>query len=69
MEFHTYEKQQLLEAGLLVFVESISYADFTQKEFKDLISKILSVCNTAPQFKTKLLDKLVCNKNASMVHW
>lgn len=64
--FRTYDKQQLLEAGLLLFVEAISYADFTQREFKDLISKVLNVCNTAPQFKTKLLDKLVCNENASM---
>ena len=63
--FHTYDKHQLLEAGLLIFVESISWANFTQNEFKELISKVIKVCNTSPQFKLKLLDKLISNEYTS----
>ncbi|MDD3338081.1 MAG: NACHT domain-containing protein [Lachnospiraceae bacterium] len=63
--FYTYDKHQLLEAGLLIFVESISWANFTQNEFKELVSKVINVCSTAPQFKLKLLDKLTSNEYTS----
>lgn len=62
--FHTYEKRQLLEVGLLIFVEAILYANFSQKEFEGLVRKALNILNTSPQYKTKLLEKLVCNRNA-----
>lgn len=63
--FYSYNRQQLLEMGLLVFVESITLVDkLTQKELKELIDKTLKVINTSPEFKLELLEKLICNKRA-----
>ena len=63
--FHSYDKHKLLEIGLLVYTESICLAQaLAPKEIKGLISKAIKVSNTSPQFKLKLLEKIICNKNA-----
>ena len=63
--FYSYDKHQLLESGLLVFVESISLVqNLKSKELKELIAKTLQVTNTSPEFKLELLKKLIRNKRA-----
>lgn len=63
--YDSCDKHQLLETGLLVFVESICLVqNLTSKELKVLIDKTLQVINTSPQFKLELLGNLICNKRA-----
>lgn len=63
--FSSYDKHQLLETGLLVFVDSIYLAqNLNKNELKELTDRTLQVINTSPQFKLKILRKSICNQYA-----
>jgi len=62
---HSYDRHKLLEAGILIFTESICLSSvFNPKEIKEQMINALNVINTSPQFKLELLSMLVYNRHA-----